>query len=197
MWHWIGSGNTFPVFVPHWGFLVFRIRQCHWLSANSVVKSLMRAPGARPKEAKINLMDWSCLCSEVEIFIFHHSSSNVTLEVTSCICNYTLLCILLQYRWLSHANCTSLITIFVINIPLRMRSLHQFCAEKCHTEWITTSFRPYLGYCCELFKTFLVKNPLSKLWNIIEEIQRCLPVFDPDFVYSLSRLPRTRGYKKY
>ena len=27
----------------------------------------MPAAGARPKEAKVNLMNYSCLCSEVEI----------------------------------------------------------------------------------------------------------------------------------
>ena len=62
-------GDTFPVFVPHRGVLVFRIRRCHRLSGNSVFKAFMLATGARPKVAKINLMDCSCLCSEVEILL--------------------------------------------------------------------------------------------------------------------------------
>ena len=38
----------------------------------------MPAAGARPKEAKINLMDCICLCSEVEIGRFHsHNLSGV------------------------------------------------------------------------------------------------------------------------
>ena len=53
--------------MPHRGSLVFRIRQCHRLSRNRVVGLFMPAAGARPKEAKINLMDCICLCSEVEI----------------------------------------------------------------------------------------------------------------------------------
>ena len=61
------SGNTFPVFVPHRGFLVFHIWWCHRLSRNRVVRLFMPATGARPKETKINLMDCICLCSEVEI----------------------------------------------------------------------------------------------------------------------------------
>ena len=65
-----GSGDTFPVFVPHGGFLVFRIRRCQRLSGNSVVRAFMPATGAKPKVAKINLMDCSCLCSKVEIFHF-------------------------------------------------------------------------------------------------------------------------------
>ena len=32
----------------------------------------MPATGARPKEAKINLMDCSCLCSEVEMGIVQY-----------------------------------------------------------------------------------------------------------------------------
>ena len=59
----------FPVFVPHRGLLVFRIRQCHRLSSISVFKAFMPAAGARPKAAKINLMDCSCLCSKVEILL--------------------------------------------------------------------------------------------------------------------------------
>ena len=69
MWHRIGSGNMFPVLVPHRGFLIFRIRRCHRLSVNSVFRAFMPATGARPKAAKMNLMDCSCLCSEVEIRI--------------------------------------------------------------------------------------------------------------------------------
>ena len=49
------------------GFFGFRIRQCHRLSRNRVVRAFMPVTGARPKAAKINLMDCSCLCSEVEI----------------------------------------------------------------------------------------------------------------------------------
>ena len=61
--------DTLPVFFPHRGFLVFRVRRCHRLSGISVFKAFMPATGARPKAAKINLMDCSCLCSEVEILL--------------------------------------------------------------------------------------------------------------------------------
>ena len=47
-------GDTFPVFVPHRGLLVFRIRRCHRLSDISVFKAFVAAAGARPKAAKIN-----------------------------------------------------------------------------------------------------------------------------------------------
>ena len=67
MWHRIGSGDTFPVFIPHRVFLVFRICRCHRLSGNSVVRAFMPATGARPNAAEINLMDCSCPSSEVEI----------------------------------------------------------------------------------------------------------------------------------
>ena len=57
----MANGDTFPVFVPHRVFFVFRIRRCHSLSAAiSVFRAFM--------PAKINLMDCSCLCSEVEIY---------------------------------------------------------------------------------------------------------------------------------
>ena len=49
-------------------FLVFRIRQCHWQPGISVFRVFMPATGAKPEAAKTNLMDCSCLCSEVEIF---------------------------------------------------------------------------------------------------------------------------------
>ena len=39
---------------------------CHSLSGNSVVRAFMPATGARPKAAKINLMDCSCLCSKLK-----------------------------------------------------------------------------------------------------------------------------------
>ena len=45
-------GDTFPVFVPHRGFLVFRIRRCHSLSAISVFRAFMPATGVRPKQPK-------------------------------------------------------------------------------------------------------------------------------------------------
>ena len=67
LWRCIGSGNTFPVFVPDRGFSAFSIRHCHRLSGNRVVRLFMPASGARPKETKINPMDCICLCSEVEI----------------------------------------------------------------------------------------------------------------------------------
>ena len=76
MWHRIGSGNTFPVFAPHRGFLVFRIRRCHSLSAQyQCIQGIHACYWCEAKAAKINLMDCSCLCSEVEItyFLYHHS----------------------------------------------------------------------------------------------------------------------------
>ena len=65
------SGDTFPVFASHRGFfsLFFCTWQCHRLSGISVFRAFMPATGARPKAAKINLMDCSCLCSEVEILL--------------------------------------------------------------------------------------------------------------------------------
>ena len=60
-------GNTLPVFVPYRGFLVFHILRCHRLSGISIFKAFMPATSARPKAAKINQMDCTCLCSEVEI----------------------------------------------------------------------------------------------------------------------------------
>ena len=49
--HWFG--DTFPVFVPHRVFFVFRIRRCHSLSAAiSVFRAFMPATGARPKQPK-------------------------------------------------------------------------------------------------------------------------------------------------
>ena len=64
---WFG-GSIFSL-CSHRGLLVFRIRRCHRLSGISVFKAFMPAAGARPKAAKINLMDCSCLCSEVEILL--------------------------------------------------------------------------------------------------------------------------------
>ena len=40
----------------------------------------MPATGARPKEAKMNLMDCSCLCSDVEIVCF------LTDDHAMCLC---------------------------------------------------------------------------------------------------------------
>ena len=51
------------------GFLGFSYRRSHRLSGISVFKAFMPATGARPKAAQINLMDCSCLCSEVEILL--------------------------------------------------------------------------------------------------------------------------------
>ena len=53
LWHCIGSGNTFPVHIPHRRFSVFRIRQCHRLSGNRVVRLFMPASGARHGEVKL------------------------------------------------------------------------------------------------------------------------------------------------
>ena len=50
-------------------FFDFRIRQCHRLSCNRVVRLFMSAAGAKAKETKINLMNCICLCSEVEIYV--------------------------------------------------------------------------------------------------------------------------------
>ena len=47
--------------------MFFRIRQCHRLSHKREVRLFVPAAGAMPKEAKINLMDCICLCSEVEM----------------------------------------------------------------------------------------------------------------------------------
>ena len=65
------SGDTLPVFVSHRVFfsLFFSTWQCHRLSGISVFSAFMPATGARPKTAKINLMDCSCLCSEAEILL--------------------------------------------------------------------------------------------------------------------------------
>ena len=54
---------------PQGFFLFFCIQQCHRLSGISVFRAFMPATGARPKAAKINLMDCNCLCSEVEILL--------------------------------------------------------------------------------------------------------------------------------
>ena len=43
LWHRVGSGDTFPVFVPHRVVLAFRIWRCHRLSGNSVFKAFMLA----------------------------------------------------------------------------------------------------------------------------------------------------------
>ena len=59
--------DRFPVFVPYRGFLVFHILRCHILSGISIFKAFMPATSARPKAAKINQMDCTCLCSKVEI----------------------------------------------------------------------------------------------------------------------------------
>ena len=64
----IGSVNTFPVLVPHRGFSVFRIRQSRRLSRSRVGRLVMPAACAGPKEAKINLLDCICLCSELEVW---------------------------------------------------------------------------------------------------------------------------------
>ena len=66
--HWFGRYVS-SLCSPQ-GFLVFRIRRCHWLSGNIVVRAFMPVTGARPTAAKINLMDCSCLCSEIEITTF-------------------------------------------------------------------------------------------------------------------------------
>ena len=55
LWCCIGLENIFPVFLPHRGFLVFRILQHHRLSHNRVVRLFMPPIGARPKGAKINV----------------------------------------------------------------------------------------------------------------------------------------------
>ena len=56
-------------YVPHRVFLVFCIRRCRRFSGITVFRAFMPATSARPKAAKINLMDCSCLCSEVEILL--------------------------------------------------------------------------------------------------------------------------------
>ena len=60
-------GIRFQSLFPTGVFSVFRIRRCHRLSGISVIRAFMPASGARPKADKMNLMDCSCLCSEVEI----------------------------------------------------------------------------------------------------------------------------------
>ena len=59
--------QRFQSLFPTGVFFGFRFRRCHRLLGDSVVRSFMPATAARPKEAKINLMDCSCLCSEVQI----------------------------------------------------------------------------------------------------------------------------------
>ena len=62
-------GIRFQSLFPTGDFLVFRIWQGHRLSGISVFRAFMPATVARSKTAKINLMDCSCLCSEVEILL--------------------------------------------------------------------------------------------------------------------------------
>ena len=69
LWHRVVSGEAFPVCVPHRGFLVFRIGRCHRLPGISVFRAFMPATYARPTAGKINLMDCSCLCREVEVLL--------------------------------------------------------------------------------------------------------------------------------
>ena len=64
---WFG-GYVSSVCSPQ-GFLVFRTRRSHRLSGITVFMVFMPATGARPKAAKIDLMDCSYLCSEVEILL--------------------------------------------------------------------------------------------------------------------------------
>ena len=61
--HWFG-GYVSSLCSPQ-GFFGFSYPVV--LSASSVFRAFKPATGARPKPAKINLMDCSCLCSEVEI----------------------------------------------------------------------------------------------------------------------------------
>ena len=55
------------------GFFGFLYRacivSCRRLSGISIFSAFMPDTGARPKAAKINLMDCSCLCSEFEILL--------------------------------------------------------------------------------------------------------------------------------
>ena len=50
-------------------FSFFYIRRCRRLSGISIFRAFMPATGAKLKAANINLMDCSCLCSEVEILL--------------------------------------------------------------------------------------------------------------------------------
>ena len=67
--HWFGEYVS-SLCSPQGFFRFSYPAVCHRLSGDSVVRSFMSATGVRPKEAKINLMDCSCLCSEVEICKF-------------------------------------------------------------------------------------------------------------------------------
>ena len=74
--HWFGGSVS--SFCSPQGLLVFRIRRCHRLSGNIVITVFMPATGARPKAAKINLMDCSCLCSQIEIIL---SETKIALHI--------------------------------------------------------------------------------------------------------------------
>ena len=64
--HWFGEYVS-SLCSPQ-GFLVFRIRRCHSLSAQyQCIQGIHACYWCEAKAAKINLMDCSCLCSEVEI----------------------------------------------------------------------------------------------------------------------------------
>ena len=65
---WFG-GYVSSLCSPQGSLGFFGIRRCHRLSGISVFKAFMPAAGAKLKAAKINLMDCSCLCSEVEILL--------------------------------------------------------------------------------------------------------------------------------
>ena len=58
--HWFQFLSSTEVF---WFFA--DIQRCHRLSSNRAVRLFMPAAGARPKEAKITLMDCICMYSEV------------------------------------------------------------------------------------------------------------------------------------
>ena len=63
--HWFG-GYVSSLCSPQ-GFSGFSYPAVSQVIGNSLVRAFMPATGARPKAAKINLMDCSFLCSEVEI----------------------------------------------------------------------------------------------------------------------------------
>ena len=66
--HWF-SGIRFQSLFPTGAFWFFVSGGVTGYRGNSVIRAFISATGARPKAAKINLMDCSCLCmcSEVDI----------------------------------------------------------------------------------------------------------------------------------